>query len=134
VDYLDLSHLTNYNFLDGQLVTINTNLTIYFAGVSTNFTPAALDGQFGGHLRYVSGFVNKTAPPGYTTLSAGGYNNNGAFQFSITSGSQQTNIIQVSTNLVDWTSIYTNIGSFMFTDPNAKNYPYRYYRDLVPSP
>jgi hypothetical protein len=133
VNYLDLSHLTNYNFLDGQLVSISPNLTIYFAGASTN--PAALDGQFGGHLRYVSGFVNKTAPPGNTTLSGGVYNNNnGAFQFSITSGSGQTNIIQISTNLVNWTSIYTNIGSFMFTDPIATNYPSRFYRVLVPSP
>jgi hypothetical protein len=35
------------------------------------------------------------------------------------------------TNLVNWIPIYTNVGSFIFTDPKATNYPDRFYRDLT---
>jgi hypothetical protein len=128
VDYLDLSHLTNYNFLDGTLVNISSNLTIYFASASIN--PTNLDGQFGGHLHYVSGFVSLT-----TVLSGISYNDSpGAFQLSINSAARQTNIIMASTNLVNWTPVYTNVGSFIFDDPNTKNFPRRFYRSVVPSP
>ena len=59
---------------------------------------------------------------------------NGTFQFSITSAANQTNVIQASTNLVNWIPIYTNVGSFIFTDPKATNYPDRFYRDLIIGP
>jgi uncharacterized delta-60 repeat protein len=60
-------------------------------------------------------------------------NSNGTIQFSVISLSL-TNVIQASTNLVNWIPIYTNIGSgsFIFTDPNAASYPYRFYRDYIP--
>ena len=122
VAYLDISKLTNYNFLDGSLVSISPNLTIYFGGASTN--PAALNGQFGGHLVYVPGFAGQN-----TKLSGGSYNSgSGTFQFSIASSSGQTNVVQASTNFVNWIPIGTNIGPLLFVDPNAKNFPYRFYR------
>jgi hypothetical protein len=122
VAYLDISKLTNYNFLDGSLVSISPNLTIYFGGASTN--PAALNGQFGGHLVYVPGLAGQN-----TKLSGGSYNSgSGTFQFSIASSSGQTNVVQASTNFVNWIPIGTNIGPLLFVDPNAKNYPYRFYR------
>jgi uncharacterized repeat protein (TIGR01451 family) len=37
-------------------------------------------------------------------------------------------VIQASTNLVDWTSISTNVAPFAFTDPNASNFATRFYR------
>jgi hypothetical protein len=30
-----------------------------------------------------------------------------------------------------WISVFTNSGSFIFTDSNATNYPYRFYRALI---
>jgi uncharacterized repeat protein (TIGR01451 family) len=59
------------------------------------------------------------------------------FQFSITDLSQQAYVVQASTNLVTgpWVSIYTNPApatiTTIFTDPNAANYPYRFYRVLL---
>ncbi|HEX3626076.1 MAG TPA: fibronectin type III domain-containing protein [Verrucomicrobiae bacterium] len=36
--------------------------------------------------------------------------------------------IQVSTNLIDWTSVETNLTPLLFTDKNASRYPIRFYR------
>jgi uncharacterized repeat protein (TIGR01451 family) len=59
---------------------------------------------------------------------------NGTFQFSIVSGPGQTNVIQSSTNLVNWVPIYTNVGSFTFTNAVDPNNPSRFYRDLILGP
>jgi hypothetical protein len=61
-------------------------------------------------------------------------NTNGTFQLTINSQPGQTNVVQASTNLVNWVPIRTNVGSFIFTDPNSTNYPYRFYRDFIPGP
>ncbi len=59
------------------------------------------------------------------------------FQFSITDASQEAYIIQASTNLMTgpWVPIYTNPApaavTTIFNDPNAANYPYRFYRVLL---
>jgi len=57
------------------------------------------------------------------------------FQFSITDSSLQPYVVQASTNLVDWTPIYTNPSpattTTIFPDVNATNYPYRFYRVLL---
>jgi hypothetical protein len=126
VGYLDLSKLANYSsdFLDGSLVSISPNLKIYFASASVN--PAILNGQFGGHLIYVPGFAGQN-----TKLSAGSYNaNNQTFKLSITGQPGQTNVIQWSTNLVNWFPVYTNVGSFTFTN-SVPGIPYRFYRGLI---
>jgi uncharacterized repeat protein (TIGR01451 family) len=70
-------------------------------------------------------------PPQLSGIMVG---SNGAFQFSVTSSSGQTNVIQASTNLVNWVPIYTNIGSFIFTDSAAGNFHYRFYRDQLIGP
>jgi hypothetical protein len=67
-------------------------------------------------------------PPQFSTVLA---LTNGAFQLSIASPALPT-IIQASTNLVDWVSIYTNTPPFTFTDSNASNYPNRFYRAVTP--
>ncbi len=41
-------------------------------------------------------------------------------------------VVQVSTNLVNWTPVYTNTGTFTFTDPNVTNGTRRYYRLVMP--
>ncbi len=46
-------------------------------------------------------------------------------------------IIDTSTNLTQWTPLYTNpsgFGAAQFIDSNAASYPYRYYRARVPTP
>jgi uncharacterized delta-60 repeat protein len=59
---------------------------------------------------------------------------NGTVQFTVTSGQTQTNVIQASTNLINWIPIYTNVGSFTFTNTIDPNYPFRFYRDFILGP
>ena len=42
-----------------------------------------------------------------------------------------TAIIEASTNLVGWLPLYTNTTPFLFTDTDATNYLYRFYRTLL---
>jgi len=59
------------------------------------------------------------------------WNINGAVSFQITGIDGQTYVIQASTNLVDWADLGTNVtsgGIVNFTDPNATNFPARFYR------
>jgi len=53
---------------------------------------------------------------------------NGNFQFGMQGLEGQTYVVQTSTNLVNWTSVYTNIGSFIYTDTNAPNSSQQFYR------
>ena len=135
VSNLDLSHLSDYT----NEIEIDPNLVIYFAAAKLNTNvviapfPSAeafLDGQFGGHLRW----VRNTVITSNTAMISGSMISGGKFQFSVTdSGNSvnQTNIVQVSTNLLNWVPIYTNIGSMMFTDPAANIYPRRFYRVMT---
>ncbi len=59
---------------------------------------------------------------------------NGTFQFSVTSASDQTNVLQSSTNLVNWIPIYTNVGPFSFTNAIDPNHPSQFYRDIITGP
>jgi uncharacterized repeat protein (TIGR01451 family) len=64
-------------------------------------------------------------------------NPDGSIQFSIISAAGQINVVEASTNLANpagWVPIYTNVGSFLFSDSSATNYPNRFYRDLQISP
>jgi hypothetical protein len=78
--------------------------------------------------------VGVVTPPPRPHISGVVLTTNGTFQLTITSQPGQTNVVQASTNLVNWVSIRTNVGPFIFTDTNATNYPYRFYRDFIPDP
>jgi hypothetical protein len=55
----------------------------------------------------------------------------GNFNFIVSGVTNQTIVIEASTNLVNWQPVWTNILSSTnatFTDPQWKNYPARYYR------
>jgi uncharacterized repeat protein (TIGR01451 family) len=75
--------------------------------------------------------VGTVVPP---QLSGGSVGANGIFQMTVTGSAVQT-IIQTSTNLVNWVPIFTNsspfTSPFVFTDPAATNYPYRFYRAIT---
>ena len=60
---------------------------------------------------------------------------NGQFGFLVTTESNQTQVVQASTNLAssNWVNVATNTpasNSFTFTDTNALHYPARFYRVL----
>ena len=69
--------------------------------------------------------------PLLTGKSAAG---NGAFQLTVTGLAGQPYVVQTSTNLVGWSSVFTNVvpsgGSFIFTD-SISVYPARFYRALL---
>jgi plastocyanin len=60
---------------------------------------------------------------------------NGVFQITVTNLTLgTTNIIQASTNFVDWVNLSTNVAldtGFQFADLNAASYPRRFYRAVV---
>ena len=62
----------------------------------------------------------------------------GGFQFAVAASAIQTTLVQATTNLADpasWVTIATNpptSSTFNFTDPNASQFPTRYYRVLSP--
>jgi hypothetical protein len=82
-----------------------------FAG-STNSSLAAL-------LVYVSAAAN---------LIGSAYLTNGQFRFGLAGVPGYTYVIQASTNLVQWRSLQTNHSPFNFVDPNASQFPRRFYR------
>jgi hypothetical protein len=58
--------------------------------------------------------------------------NNGPFQLRVSGGLNRSGIIEVTTNLTDWSPIFTNNtsanGTFDFTDDQSTNLPQRFYR------
>ena len=55
----------------------------------------------------------------------------GGFGFTLTSLTNQTIVVEASTNLVNWQPIWTNTlpgASAEFVDPEWENYPNRFYR------
>jgi hypothetical protein len=62
----------------------------------------------------------------------------GGFKFTVQANAVRTTLVQATTNLADpasWVTIATNpptSSTFDFTDPNAGQFPTRYYRVLSP--
>ena len=55
---------------------------------------------------------------------------NGAARVQVSSQSGIQSVLQSTTNLLDWTSIVTNSGSFLYDDTNATKFPAIFYRGL----
>jgi sugar lactone lactonase YvrE len=61
--------------------------------------------------------------------------NQSGFGFNISGASGQTIVVDGSTNLVDWTPLYTNNAGnnpFYFLDTASTNFPWRFYRARLP--
>jgi hypothetical protein len=54
------------------------------------------------------------------------------FHISVSNPSGLTAVVQSSTNLRSWKNIYTNSGSFPFSDSNAPHLEQQYYRIILP--
>ena len=69
----------------------------------------------------------QTAPAILEALAAPA---NGQFALSITGTAGQTYVLQVSTDLLNWSSVATNQSPFTFVDTDAAKYPQRFYRSI----
>lgn len=56
---------------------------------------------------------------------------NGSFQFTLTSSPGRTHVLNASTNLIDWTPLCTSTpigGSWIVVDANAASFQRRFYK------
>jgi hypothetical protein len=88
-----------------EMVT-DTNGTIYIGG---EFTEIA--GEYRPHLAAFA----RAAPPAFTAASAGG----GSFQMQINGNPGQVYVVEASSNLLNWTPIATNTGTFNCMEPSG---------------
>ena len=96
----------------------------------TSFTVAAT-GNYGsdGHPRAPLNAIQIVPINVVPVLSAPGYSG-GQFQFFLNGATNVNYVIQVSTNLTNWTSFRTNAAPAVITDPGASSYRSRFYRAL----
>jgi hypothetical protein len=128
----------NYQwYCNGSLLAGATNSTLAVTGVHTNDAGGymALVGNSAGFVLSATASLTVTNPSVKLSAASGqSMTSSGfTFQFSIPVGS--TYVIQASTNLINWTSIATNVsatGTATFTDPAAANFGRRLYRVMVP--
>jgi hypothetical protein len=111
------------------------------AGNATNLTiPGLLDGATYyfvvtavNNSGFQSGFSSQLpyTVPNIPVLESPVLSSSG-FSFSV-AGTQGSNcVIQVSTNLMNWSPLETNTIPFQFTDANANQYSERFYRAVYP--
>ncbi len=88
-----------------------------------------------GARAFESGFIASVAVSAVFSVDplrfTSGSFTNGAFHLFFAGVGGKTYLLQVSTNLVDWVAMATNVapaGVFEITDSSATNYPYRFYR------
>lgn len=78
----------------------------------------------------IASLVTVAVPPVPPVLSGFSFGT-GGFRLTVTGDSNYPTIVQASTNLINWVSIYTNTPTFTFTNLVSPNYPMRFYRAVV---
>jgi autotransporter-associated beta strand protein len=142
---------TNWSDADGDTVTLSS-----VAGTSANNVAVSKDSSY----IYYNGSDNQpdtftyvvgdgfTTTSGTVTISVSApapgavaqisYNGGPAPTITFAGIPGRTNVVQASTNLIDWVNISTNVagsnGLWQVTDNDATNYPQRYYRSYQPYP
>lgn len=93
-----------------------------------SFTYRAADGSATGNVATVT--INVTPVSDPLKLTSQQMTANG-FKLQVSGPDSSTYVISASTNLTDWTPIFTNytaLGNMTFTDPSVTNNPIRFYR------
>jgi hypothetical protein len=121
-----------YYTLDGTLPT-TSSLVYSNAIILTNTATVSANA-------FETGFNNSVATSGLFTIlppimfTSSGSFSNGVFQFQLSATPNQSYVLQSSTNLMQWIPISTSTPSaspFNLSDPNATNFPKRFYRVLL---
>lgn len=75
--------------------------------------------------------IVSSATPSEPQLSDLIYNNDGTFSLTVSGDAGYNYVVQASTNLTDWISLFTNVSPalpFVWSDSGASNFNQRYYR------
>ena len=90
------------------------------------FTPGGAQSTFATGLNYPEGLAFQPVPELVADVT------NGVFQATVSMPSpSHPTIIQASTDMVNWTRVYTNTPPFTFTDSMETTLPHRFYRALL---
>jgi len=129
------TNATLYYTMDGTLPT--TNSTIYAGPIrltnSVTLTVNAFETNYNNSIAASAVFV--VAPGG--TFTTSGFAPNGIFQMGFASVPGSNYVLQATTNFINWVTLSTNLptnGVFNLFDPQASNFPARFYRVLGPVP
>ena len=125
----DCSSLTNLTFVGNRPILGGSGDA--FSGVAAGAKVYYYYGTLGWGTTYGGLPTVMLNPPpqigaGSASVQPGGY-----FGFTVTGGTNQTIVVEASTNLTTWQPIWTNVlsgASINFTDAQWTNYPSRFYR------
>ncbi len=138
--FANCSSLTNITFLGnapgipgfGAFNNIDPAVKVYYLPGTTGWG-TSYGGAFDAPVNVPAGILPTVllanTPPPVSEANVGIFTNQ--FGFTITGASNETVIVQVSSDLVNWTAFKTNTPtgtSLIFSDPNWRNYPQRFYR------
>jgi chitinase len=125
------TNATLYYTLDGTLPTTNSFLYSVPFTLTNSATVMANAFETGFNNSVAANATFIIAPSIFFTSE--NFLTNGTFQVGFSGVPDRNYVLQASTNLLDWTSLSTNIAPtnlFNLVDPGASNYPYRFYRVL----
>ncbi len=138
--FANCSSLTNLTFLGnapgipGALAfnNIDPAVVVYYQPGTTGWG-SSYGGAFDAPVNVSAGILATAtlvnAPPPVSESNAGIFTNE--FAFTITGASNETVTVQASTDLLNWATVKANTLSgtpLIFSDPNWRNYPQRFYR------
>jgi len=123
------SNLGNAVTQDGTFISYSAPAT----SVEDFFTYTVTDGTVTTQGTVYIEVTAATPPPNSIVTDV-----NGVPTINFTGTPNSTNVLQASTNLLDWVSISTNVadgaGLWQVTDPDAINFVNRFYRSFQPFP
>jgi hypothetical protein len=110
-------------------LTFNSVGDLFAEDLSGNiyeFTPGGVRSNFASGLNQPTGLAFQPVPELAAAVT------NGVIQVAVTMPSPyQSTIVQVSTDMTNWTSVCTNTPPFTFTDPMGTTLPCRFYRAML---
>jgi hypothetical protein len=118
-----------YYTVDGSTPTTNSARYLAPLYLTTNLTLTVNAAASGYATSVASSALFSITPAIHFT--SGSFLTNGIFQLGFYGLSGQTYVLSGSTNLQNWTPLTTNFATtnqFFLTDPNASNFPQRFYR------
>jgi hypothetical protein len=120
---------TLYYTLDGSLPTTNSFLYATPFALTSNATVTANAFETGFNNSVAAQALFVLSPPIFFTST--GFLTNGQFQLGFSGVASNNYVLQATTNFINWVPLSTNpapSNTFNLFDPQATNFPYRFYR------